>query len=648
MRPLPLIAAVLLAVLAPRPAAAFVPTRTAAGHLVSWPGRNVVMVPDAEEVPGLDAADFQATAQAAAANWRRADICSDMLLEVAPARAGLTVGYDPDGPAVNLIRWVLHDWPHEPSAVALTTVTFGQTTGTTFDADVELNAAQHRFTIDPGSSGSIGSGEDGARDLQSVLTHELGHVLGLEHPCDDGSQGTEPVLDIYGEVVPSCCGEPGNCSTSTARANLKDRPDITTATMFSFSEPGETGERSPESDDVLGVCTLYPRITFTVDQPGHGCQVLGSSPGRSPEGGPRLLILALMLGLAGLAARRWPGPERRGDGSARGGRGPDERDLLAGRRRRAPVSPPVSTLALDDTERGDVVPGRRARGRVALLGVDDGIVGSVPRERLRRGGLGHSVRGRGAREIAAVGGQQQRISVGGRNRDPASQACGRTRVVDGRRAADRELELHVEAAAGVGACVVRRRVIRWRACVRWRAGVRRSNGDFFATASSHPKKAEQRRGDQDTREVLLHDILQGGRGMNCAASDWRRESSFTGPCSALRTTLMSTALQALRHTLTARSDFIARRRRGREQRRVDHQGPVSLDVCHVWHRTARQQPNGLFSANAHPATAAGAGHRRPVQLSWQRCPAAPQRSSAQASQELMPSEHPRAPQPSPS
>jgi hypothetical protein len=134
------------------------------------------------------------------------------------------------------------------STLALTSVSFVSKDGTIMDADTEL--------VDwDGASGALGSGADpgiyvtclGAAplcatygqagcaffDLQDTLTHELGHFIGLAHPCGSGSGS--PEID---------------CASS---------PDFAITTMYPFESPGETSKRVLSADDVDGVCTLYPR-----------------------------------------------------------------------------------------------------------------------------------------------------------------------------------------------------------------------------------------------------------------------------------------------------------------------------------------------------------------------------------------------------
>jgi hypothetical protein len=127
------------------------------------------------------------------------------------------------GPNQNVI--VFHDdaWPYEASdraqsgvspspVIALTTVTFDPETGELFDADVELNSADHLIApVTPGAPPT------GAYDLQAILTHELGHFFGLAH-----SPLTDAVMNASGDS-----------DTSTPKRALR-------------------------LEDVRGICAIYP------------------------------------------------------------------------------------------------------------------------------------------------------------------------------------------------------------------------------------------------------------------------------------------------------------------------------------------------------------------------------------------------------
>ncbi len=117
--------------------------------------------------------------------------------------------YNVDGKNSNIILFQDNKWDYKgaDNTLAKTTVTFDAETGEIFDADIEINHAYNNFTI---------SDEIVDYDLESVLTHEVGHLIGLDHT-----------------------------------------PDYA-ATMYAGYEPGSMEQRSLEPDDVLGACTAYP------------------------------------------------------------------------------------------------------------------------------------------------------------------------------------------------------------------------------------------------------------------------------------------------------------------------------------------------------------------------------------------------------
>lgn len=176
-------------------------------------------------------------------------------------------------------------------AAGLTTVTYvddadSSRDGEIVDADVELNGEE--FTIS--DNGETDGDPNGCfSDLANTLTHELGHVMGLDHTCL--AAGDPPRVDGDGNDVPSC-------------ASTTD-PEITTATMYNFQECGETSKASPEADDIDAICSVYPRSAdpnrcepVAVD--GGGC----CSTGSGDAGGAAGLALLTWWALAGARRRR--------------------------------------------------------------------------------------------------------------------------------------------------------------------------------------------------------------------------------------------------------------------------------------------------------------------------------------------------------
>lgn len=142
-------------------------------------------------------------------------------IELKPT-ATSTVGFDPKlGTNENVIVFRDQAWPYNDAGnpLALTTVTFNADTGEILDADIEVNSADQAVT---GGEPLPATGYD----LQSIITHEVGHLLGLAHSRVDG------------------------------------------ATMEARYDRGQTGLRSLEVDDQKGICDIYPSTeTRTTNKP---------------------------------------------------------------------------------------------------------------------------------------------------------------------------------------------------------------------------------------------------------------------------------------------------------------------------------------------------------------------------------------------
>ena len=159
-------------------------------------------------------------------------------------------------------------WPYANAidTLALTTLIFNADNGEIYDADVEVNTAQS-----PMSVGHIGPDDV---DFRSVITHEIGHFLGLSHSKIRG------------------------------------------ATMAPSYSPGQTAMASIEQDDIDGVCAVLPpnRNTTSKDcDPRHGfsgqCALpetqCALTPG-SPGGWGSLLFAGFVL-----SSSRWRRKSRR-------------------------------------------------------------------------------------------------------------------------------------------------------------------------------------------------------------------------------------------------------------------------------------------------------------------------------------------------
>jgi predicted Zn-dependent protease len=152
---------------------------------------------------GVTAEQTQAAIRAAYQSWSAVS-CSYLTT----ADLGLVNnegGNSQDG--VNTNGW-LSGWPasYGSSTLGLTKTIYYPHNGELIDADTDYN---------PNRQWSV-SGDPNKIDIQSVVTHEVGHQFGLDH--------------------------------SSTQA----------ATMFYATGSGDTSQRSLHSDDMAGICQLYP------------------------------------------------------------------------------------------------------------------------------------------------------------------------------------------------------------------------------------------------------------------------------------------------------------------------------------------------------------------------------------------------------
>lgn len=262
---------------------------TKKGNFLFWESGCVFVTPDAagsSEVVGNN--ELEAIT-AAIDEWNSGTGgCSYMnIVEAAPEAS--EVGRD----SVNLIKFREQSWCrpavgddpprcHSPSAAGLTTAVFvddpdSDRDGAIVDADIELNGVNFALAHQGQSTGTAPC----QSEITNTLTHELGHLLGLEHPC---RTGTDPArTDDQGRAVPLC-------SATTD-------PDIVDATMYNFQDCGETKKATLAEDDIDAICTIYP----IAEDPGV-CEAVGDTGGccsASDRGPPALLVglvAAVLLG----------------------------------------------------------------------------------------------------------------------------------------------------------------------------------------------------------------------------------------------------------------------------------------------------------------------------------------------------------------
>lgn len=184
---------------------------------LAWPRRDLELRIADDTSSDVAAGPLREAMLRSFATWTGAGGCTDIELIDGGAVSGLAsnlMGGTHDGE--NRIVFREDAWPADlgPETLAITTLMYRRSTGEILDADVDLNAVDHRWSVDA-------IPPEGATDVENTVTHELGHFLGFAHVSD---------------------------------------PE---ATMFAESGPGDVAKRDLSADDVMAVCYVYPRGATT-------------------------------------------------------------------------------------------------------------------------------------------------------------------------------------------------------------------------------------------------------------------------------------------------------------------------------------------------------------------------------------------------
>lgn len=182
------------------------------GKPIFWPSPCVSFSAQTDGGPNVTRQQTESLTATAFAQWENADCGEGKHPRITVENLGPVtcnaIEYNADGANNNAIIFRSNGWPYAATnAIALTTVTFNVESGEIRDADIELNATDLTFST---------TDTDVQVDLQSILTHEAGHFLGLAHSPE---------------------------------------PD---ATMRPDYPQKSTILRDLAPDDVAGICALYP------------------------------------------------------------------------------------------------------------------------------------------------------------------------------------------------------------------------------------------------------------------------------------------------------------------------------------------------------------------------------------------------------
>jgi hypothetical protein len=258
-----------------------------------WPSNCALVTVYTNGYAGLGRDEIAKSVAAAAQAWGPSVSCPSG----GPPSFEIVVAMAPDGAKGaaakdlnNVVVFTEAGWPYQADALALTTH-YADHAGRIIGTDIEINPNVTWANLDPGAPPESHGIE--RFDLQTVMTHEFGHFVGLAHTCFSGSAGgsdseTEipaSLVDDSGAPIPRCT-DPPDATNATAAESV----------MWFVVDPESTTKRVLTADDVKAVCDVYPPGTGAscpLNLPDDGCGCSAAHP-RGPEA-PALFCSALIL-----------------------------------------------------------------------------------------------------------------------------------------------------------------------------------------------------------------------------------------------------------------------------------------------------------------------------------------------------------------
>lgn len=284
----------------------YVRATTDGGTPLYWVSSCVYLVYDSDGTSHVADEQEFAVMDEVLAHWRDAVQGCSYIDFVVEERSSTEVGFD----GVNVVKFREDTWCrpsedgegldcHPNDAAGITTLFFVNNPeddryGEIIDADIELNGAE-RFAISVDGI-SAGPQERCLSDLANTFTHEVGHLLGLDHTCRFPSEPPPYRRDHTGDEVPLC--------SSTLPGEILD------TTMYPSQVCGETKKSTVEPDDIDAICAIYaqaedPGRCAPVDIPRKRswCTVAPGSSDSRGRAGAVLVLLACAVTLLWRARR---------------------------------------------------------------------------------------------------------------------------------------------------------------------------------------------------------------------------------------------------------------------------------------------------------------------------------------------------------
>lgn len=256
-----------LVILSGGPARAFVRSHVDddPSRYLYWPNRTVAVFLQQNGSQDVGPGAMRAAVLRATTAWS-ANACTDLYLHWGGTTSNRQTNLTSTQPdMVNTLVWrEAGEWPEDvgSSTLALTTLVYDRALGAILDGDIDFNGQDFYWTATDDRSAAD-------TDVQNTVTHELGHLIGLDH---------------------------------------SDDPD---STMYGGTESGEFSKRDLGDDDLDALCYIYPAgddtpLETVTSEPaplelaGTGCAAAG---GRPVGGAGAALLVVVVAGALGRRRR---------------------------------------------------------------------------------------------------------------------------------------------------------------------------------------------------------------------------------------------------------------------------------------------------------------------------------------------------------
>jgi hypothetical protein len=231
----------------PSTASAYSLKQSSTGASVRWYARSITVRVDPALEAMLPEGQARAALGMASDAWRGIGDAPEIVVE-----QGAPAAYDAN--KRNNGVYLLNEWPFNANQLAVTVLTYSKT-GEIRGMDVLVNGSKH-FELLNEEQSALGAD---AHDFAAVMTHEFGHVLGLDEGHEDDQ-----------------------------------------ATMWPYIRKGEVHQRTLSEDDEHGVTEAYATAAAEAKATA-ACSATGSI---GSHGGHGIFGLGLLLGAALVVSRK--------------------------------------------------------------------------------------------------------------------------------------------------------------------------------------------------------------------------------------------------------------------------------------------------------------------------------------------------------